>query len=69
MPVATVRPLLERAARLVRGLRFRLTVSYVLLFTVLLIAIGFVFRQNLQSEMNGDVQALLEEEWARPKDS
>jgi heavy metal sensor kinase len=67
MQIAAVRPLLERAARLVRGLRFRLTVSYVLLFTVLLIAIGFVFRQNLQSEMNGDVQALLEEEWGAAK--
>ena len=49
MPIATVRPMLQQALRLVRGLRFRLTVSYVLLFTVLLIAIGFVFRQNLKS--------------------
>src|ERR1019366_2904160 len=67
MGIATIRPLLERAVRLVRGLRFRLTVSYVLLFTVLLIAIGFLFRQTLQSEMNGDVEALLEEEWGAAK--
>ena len=50
-----------------RGLRFRLTLSYVLFFTVLLIAIGVLFRQALRAEMNGDVQALLEEEWGAAK--
>src|ERR1700722_14409850 len=60
-------PVLERATRVVRGLRFRLTMSYVLFFTVLLIAIGVLFRQALRSEMNGDVQALLEEEWGAAK--
>jgi heavy metal sensor kinase len=62
-----VGPALERAIRLVRGLRFRLTLSYVLFFSVLLIAIGLLFRQALRSEMNGDVQALLEEEWGAAK--
>ncbi len=62
-----ITPLLERVTRVVRGLRFRLTLSYVLFFTVLLIAIGVLFRQALRSEMNGDVQALLEEEWGAAK--
>ena len=62
-----IAPLLERAKRVVRGLRFRLTLSYGLFFTVLLIAIGVLFRQALQSEMNGDVQAALEEEWGAAK--
>lgn len=62
-----IAPLLEGAKRVVRGLRFRLTLSYGLFFTVLLIAIGVLFRQALQSEMNGDVQAALEEEWGAAK--
>jgi heavy metal sensor kinase len=64
---ASIAPLLVRTARVVRGLRFRLTMSYVLFFTVLLIAIGVLFRQALRTEMNGDVQALLEEEWGAAK--
>jgi heavy metal sensor kinase len=67
MQLKKLRPWLEHSLRLVRGLRFRLTVSYVLLFTLLLIAIGFLFRQTLRSQMNGDVQALLEEEWGAAK--
>jgi heavy metal sensor kinase len=50
-----------------RGLRFRLTLTYVLFFTVLLVAIGLIFRKNLQFEMDGDVRALLEEEWGSAK--
>ena len=64
---ANIGPWIDRAVRVVRGLRFRLSLSYVLFFTVLLIAIGLVFRQALRSEMNGDVQALLEEEWGAAK--
>ena len=64
---AAIAPARERAIRLARSLRFRLTLSYVLFFTVLLIAIGLLFRQALRSEMNGDVQALLEEEWGAAK--
>lgn len=50
-----------------RSLRFRLTVSYVLFFTVLLVAIGLLFRGTLQLEMDGDTRATLEEEWAAAK--
>lgn len=47
-----------------RSLRFRLTLSYVLFFTVLLVAIGLLFRGTLQLEMDGDTRTTLEEEWA-----
>src|SRR5712692_10474676 len=50
-----------------RGLRFRLTLTYVLFFAVLLTAIGLLFRKNLQLEMDGDVGTLLEEEWGAAK--
>src|SRR5580700_12189019 len=51
----------------IRGLRFRLAVSYVLFFSVLLVAIGLIYRQNLQSQLEGDVRAALEEEWGAAK--
>jgi len=50
-----------------RGLRFRLTLSYVLFFTVLLIAIGLLFQKTLQFEMDDDSRATLEEEWGAAK--
>jgi len=52
---------------LVRGLRFRLTVSYLLLFSGLLVAIGLYFRHNLQVQTEGDVRAVLEEVWGEAK--
>ena len=52
---------------LVRGLRFRLTVSYLLLFSALLVAIGLYFRHNLQVQTEGDVRAVLEEVWGEAK--
>jgi heavy metal sensor kinase len=52
---------------LVRGLRFRLTVSYLLLFSGLLIVIGLYFRHSLQVQTQGDVQAVLEEVWGEAK--
>jgi heavy metal sensor kinase len=51
----------------VRGLRFRLTISYVLFFAVLLVGIGLLFRKTLELEMNGDVQDAIEEEWGAAK--
>ena len=50
-----------------RGLRFRLAVSYVLFFTVLLVAIGLLFRQNLKNQLEAEVRAALEEEWGAAK--
>jgi heavy metal sensor kinase len=51
------------AVHYARGLRFRLTLSYVVFFLLLLIAIGLLFRQNLKTQTEGDVRAALEEEW------
>jgi heavy metal sensor kinase len=48
---------------IVRGLRFRLTLSYVLFFTVLLVVIGLVFRKTLELRLEGDVRAALDEAW------
>jgi heavy metal sensor kinase len=50
-----------------RGLRFRLTLSYVLFFTVLLVMIGLFFRKTLQLQLEGDVRDALEEEWGAAK--
>jgi heavy metal sensor kinase len=50
-----------------RGLRFRLTVSYVLFFAVLLIVIGLVYRQNLKSQLDGVERAALESDWDAAK--
>ena len=52
---------------LLLGLRFRLTLSYLLLFSALLIFIGLGFRQRLKAQTEGDVQAVLEEEWGTAK--
>jgi heavy metal sensor kinase len=50
-----------------RGLRFRLTVSYVLFFAVLLIVIGLAYRQNLKSQLDGVERAALESDWDAAK--
>ena len=51
----------------VRGLRFRLALSYVIFFTVLLVLIGLAFRKNLQLEMDGDVEMCIRDrEWIKP---
>ena len=41
---------------LVRGLRFRLTLSYLLLFSALLVVIGLYFRHSLEVQTEGDVR-------------
>ena len=50
-----------------RGLRFRLTLSYVLFFTLLLVAVGLLFREVLKRQLDGDIQALLEDDWGSIK--
>ena len=51
--------------RFVRGLRFRLMLSYVFFFALLLTALGLLFRQILKTQLDGEVQALLDDDWAR----
>src|SRR5258708_3929224 len=51
----------------VRGLRFRLAVSYVFFFAILLGAIGYVFRQRLMHEVEKDVQTTVKSDWDAAK--
>ena len=53
--------------RLLRGLRFRLTLFYVIFFTLCLIAIGLFYRQILQQRLQDTEQAALEELWPTAK--
>ncbi len=50
-----------------RGLRFRLAVSYVFFFTILLSFLGIFFRQTLRSIFDQQTRDLLTEEWAAVK--
>jgi heavy metal sensor kinase len=47
----------------VRGLRFRLAVSYVAFFAILLAAIGFFFWRHLKQEAEVDVQSTVDADW------
>jgi heavy metal sensor kinase len=50
--------------RAIRGLRFRLTVTYLLFFSALLVLVGLVFRETLWSVYDSQLHHILEEEWA-----
>jgi heavy metal sensor kinase len=50
-----------------RGLRFRLALSYVLFFTVLLMLLGLLFRQILSSTFQSQMENVLDEEWGAAK--
>lgn len=50
--------------RLVRSLRFRLAASYLIFFTLLLVALGFFFRTMLVTILESQTVTLLEDEWA-----
>ncbi len=47
----------------VRSLRFRLTAIYVVFFSLLLVAAGFVFRAVLEDILGTHVREILEEDW------
>jgi heavy metal sensor kinase len=47
----------------VRGLRFRLAVSYVAFFAILLAAIGFFFWRHLKQEAEDDVHVTVNADW------
>lgn len=49
--------------RITRGLRFRLTLTYVVFFTILLSFLGVFFRQTLKSLNDRQLRNILEEEW------
>jgi heavy metal sensor kinase len=50
-----------------RGLRFRLALSYVLFFSVLLVLLGLLFRQVLSSTFQTQMENVLDEEWGAAK--
>lgn len=53
----------NRLLRTVRSLRFRLTISYVLIFGVLLTGIGLYFRVNLERTFEDRIRELIGEDW------
>jgi heavy metal sensor kinase len=50
-----------------RGLRFRLALSYVVFFTVLLVLLGMLFRQILSATFQNQMESVLDEEWGAAK--
>lgn len=58
------RPALRRVSR---GLRFRLTASYALFFTLVLMGVTLLFRQTLATSLDLQARDLLDQEWAAMK--
>lgn len=54
---------LGRALRFLRSLRFRLALSYVVFFALLLVTLGIVFREVLRNNLEAQVTSVLQEEW------
>jgi heavy metal sensor kinase len=52
---------------LTRGLRFRLTAGYALLFALLLVGIATLFRQRLSDSLDSEAHDVLDQEWAAIK--
>ena len=57
----------SRHFRFTHGLRFRLAAAFLLFFTLVLIALGFLIRQVLLNVATNQTYALLDEEWATSK--
>jgi heavy metal sensor kinase len=53
--------------RITRGLRFRLTLSYAVFFTLLLAIAGLIFLKFLQGSLNNSIRENLDQEWAAMK--
>ena len=58
---------LRAVGRVTRGLRFRLMLSYVLFFTVLLVVMGFLFRETIRTLLEKRMREVVEEEWGAVK--
>ena len=50
-----------------RGLRFRLALSYVIFFSILLLLLGMMFRQILSGTFLSQMESVLDEEWGAAK--
>jgi heavy metal sensor kinase len=64
---ARARDWVGRAPQITRSLRFRLTLNYVLFFTLLLAIVGVLFHPLLRSIMYEQVDETLDEEWGAAK--
>lgn len=58
---------LKSALRVTRGLRFRLTASYAVFFTVVLIAVAGLFRGRLESSLDAQTRLAVHQQWAAMK--
>ena len=58
---------IKKSKRITRGLRFRLTLSYALFFTLLLAAVGMAFRGFLATSLDKNIRDNLDQEWAAMK--
>ena len=61
--MAAAAAVIVKAFRFTRGLRFRIAVSYVLFFAVLLTAVGVVFQKKLADIFDTQTQDLLKDDW------
>jgi heavy metal sensor kinase len=50
-----------------RGLRFRLALSYLIFFSILLLLLGMLFRQILSGTFQSQMENVLDEEWGAAK--
>jgi heavy metal sensor kinase len=58
---------IKKSKRITRGLRFRLTLSYALFFTLLLAGVGMAFRGFLTNSLEKSIRDNLDQEWAAMK--
>src|ERR1051326_3099968 len=61
--MAAAASVIVRTFRFTRALRFRIAVSYVLFFTVLLAVLLVVFRKSVENTFDQQTRALLEDDW------
>ena len=54
---------LGKILRFTRGLGFRLALSYVFFFTILLVLLGIVFRQTLSATFQAQMESVLDSDW------
>ena len=57
----------QRLLQYPRRLRVRLTFAYIIFFAGFLTVLGFVFREVLRENLDGNVREVLEEEWGAAK--
>ena len=58
---------LREGRRFTRGLRFRLTATYAIFFTLLLIGVTTLLRARLATTLSDQARAVLDQEWATMK--